>query len=291
MNVNKADNMGSKKEICLRIFYVLLGSFICSIAINTFVVPHKLLSGGVSGIALIIQYLTGINSGIIVLLINVPIFMVGCKKVDKEFILFSFLGMMALSIFLMLTKNVSQIFYLDDVLLCTLVGGVLYGAGVGLVFKNRASQGGTDIISVVLKKSSGIDIAKIDLIINIIVVVIGTFVNDIKLALYTLVLMYVRSVVMQKVIVGVDKKKAIFIVTDRHNEIAEAIMMKIGRGVTIFHGEGAYTRDEKKILYCVVSIREIVRTKALIEKIDSKVLMSIMDVSEVEGNGFRTKSL
>lgn len=283
--------MRINREILTRVFFVLLGSFICSISINGFVVPYKLLSGGVSGIALIIQYITGFQSGYLVLLINIPIFILGFKKADKEFIAFSFIGMIALSGFLILTKDIGNYIQLNDIVISTLFGGILYGVGVGLVFRNRASQGGSDIIAFILKNSSGIDISTIDLTINVIVVFLGAIVGDLRLALYTLMLMFIKSILIHKVIVGFDAKKALFIVSDKHDEIAEAIMIKIGRGVTMFYGEGAYTREDTKVLYCVVSIRELARTKSLVEKIDNKVLMSIMDVSEMKGNGFFSKSI
>ncbi|WP_027632026.1 YitT family protein [Clostridium hydrogeniformans] len=283
--------MNINKENLTRVCFVLLGSFICSVSINGFSVPYKLLSGGVSGIALIIQYVTGLQSGYLVLLINIPIFILGFKKADREFVTFSFIGMIALSTFLILTKDIGKYIQLNDIVISTLFGGVLYGFGVGLVFRNRASQGGSDIIAFILKNSSGMDISKIDFIINVIVVFLGAVVGDLRLALYTLLLMYIKSVLIHKVIVGFDKRKALFIVSDKHDEIAEAIMLKIGRGVTMFYGEGAYTREDTKVLYCVVSIRELARTKSLVEKVDNKVLMSIMDVSEMKGNGFLTKSL
>lgn len=279
------------RELIKRIFFVLLGSLICSIAINGFVVPYKLLSGGVSGVALIIQYLTGLHSGYLVLLINVPIFIFGFKKVDKEFMFFSFIGMMALSFFLILTRDIAKYIVLNDIVISTVFGGILYGVGVGLVFRNRASQGGTDIIAYILKKSSGVNIATIDLGINVCVIILGMFINDLRLALYTLVVMYIKSFVISKVVVGFDQRKALFIVTDKYNDIAEAIMIKVGRGVTMFYGEGGYTREEKKILYCVVSVRELTKTKTLIEKIDDRALISIMEVSEMKGNGFKTKGL
>ncbi|HCL50824.1 MAG TPA: YitT family protein, partial [Clostridiaceae bacterium] len=278
--------MDNKREEVLRLIYILMGSLITAISINIFTIPHKLVSGGVSGIALIIQYLTGIPTGYMVFLINIPIFIFGIKEVDKDFIIHSLIGTVALSVFLVLTRNLSSYFYVKDILLSCIYAGVFGGIGIGIVLRNRGSQGGTDIIAVVVKRRYGISIASVSFIINIVIVIIGAVLNNVEIALYTLISMYVSSVVLNRVIEGFDRKKLLFIVTKKDKEVSQAIMNEIGRGVTFFYGEGAYTNEKRNVIFCIVTSFQVARTKKVIEDIDKSAFISILDAAEVEGKGF-----
>lgn len=284
--------MKNVRGILKRIIFVLTGSFLNSIAINAFIIPNRFLSGGVAGAAIIIQYLSSISSGYLILILNIPIFLIGMREVDKEFIFFSLLGMLSLSAFLVATRyayiyvNATQ-----DPLLSSIYAGVLSGAGLGTVFRNRASMGGTDIIAVVLKRRLGINISTLSLSINVVIVSIGMFISGIEIGLYTLVAMYITSVVMDRVIEGFDRKKLLFIVTSMEEEVSDIIMKSVGRGVTFLYGEGAYTGEKKKILYCIVTINQLSRVKKIIEDTDPEVFMSVLDASEVQGRGFKRPAL
>jgi uncharacterized membrane-anchored protein YitT (DUF2179 family) len=279
------------KENLTRVLLVLLGSFINSIAINAFIIPHKLLSGGVTGIAIIIQYISNIPSGYLILALNIPKFLIGLKMVDRDFIIFSLIGMISLSAFLVLTKDIALKLRVDDILLSAIYGGVVGGTGSGIVFRSRASQGGTDIIAVVLKKIFGINISTLSMAMNGFVVLIGLFINRVELALYTLISMYITSVVLNRVIEGFDRKKLLLIITSKEEEVSQAIMKELGRGVTYFFGEGAYTRENKKIIYCMITLNQMVRTKKIVEDIDPSAFISIIDASEVQGKGFKKPAL
>lgn len=280
--------MLTKKESLIRFFMVILGSIVYSIGVNVFIIPHKFLSGGVAGVAIIFQYLTKIPSGYFVILINVPIFLIGIKAVDKEFGIFSFVGMVAMSLSLIFTRNVHNFYYMADPLLSALCGGILTGIGAGIIFKNRASQGGTDIIAVVVKKKYGISIGRIAFMINVVIVTMGVFVGSLETAIYTLISMYMNAAVVDKMVQGFDKEKVVLVVTQNSDRIKQSILEKLGRGVTYLYGEGAYTGDKKKIIYCILTPKEIEQAKGLIEDIDSKAVVSIMDTSEVKGRGFKT---
>lgn len=279
------------KEISIRISIIILGSFISAIAVNAFIIPHKLLSGGVFGASLIIQYLTGLPSGYLVLVFNIPIFIIGLKAVDRDFIFFSLIGMLSLSGFLILTKDISTYLKVNDILLSCIYGGVIGGIGAGLVFRSRASQGGLDIIAVIIKKRVGTSIASFSFAINLVIVVIGAAISSVEKAMYTLILMYITSVVINKVIGGFDMKKMLLIISDKEEEVSNAIMQDLGRGVTFFYGEGAYTGDRKKVLYCIITVKQLARVKKIIEDIDETAFISIVDTSEVNGRGFKGPAL
>ncbi len=276
-----------KKENLIRLFMIIMGSLIYSIGVNIFIIPHKLLSGGVAGIAIISQYLTRIPSGYFIILINIPIFLIGIKIIDKEFGIFSFIGMVSMSLALIFTRNIHNLYFLPDPLLSALCGGIITGFGAGIIFKNRASQGGTDIIAVIVKKKYGVSIGQMAFMINVIIVGIGMLIGSFEIAIYTLISMYLNATVVDKVIQGIDREKVVLIVTKNSDTVKQEIVEKLGRGVTYLYGEGAYTGDKKKIIYCILSPKQIEKAKNLIENIDSSAVVSIMDTAEVRGKGFK----
>ena len=275
-----------QKEICKKIFMILLGSLVYSIAVNAFIAPYQLLSGGVTGISLILQYISNIPSGYWVLLINIPIFIIGYKLIDKDFTILSFIGMISMSILLIVTKDIVSILNVNDIVISTIFGGILSGIGSGLIFKAGASQGGTDIIAIIIRKKNGIKMSTLYFILNGIIAIIGVFITGVKLTLYTLVLMYIKSIVIDKVINMFNNKKILIIVTSKEEEVSNAIINKIGRGTTFLYGEGAYTGVKRKIIYCVVVQNELHKVNKLVQEIDDTALISIFDATYVKGNGF-----
>lgn len=279
--------MNINKNSILRVLKIIAGSLIYSIGVNVFIIPHKFLGGGVAGIAIILQYLTEVPSGYWVILINIPIFLIGIRVVDKQFGFYSFLGMVSMSMSLILTRNLSLYYSISDLFISSLCGGLLTGIGAGLIFRNRASQGGTDIIAVVIKKKYGLPIGKITFVINIAIVSLGIYIGGLEIAVYTLIDMYISSVVVDKLIQGIDREKMVLIVSQNSDAIKQAIINKIGRGVTFLYGEGAYTGDKKKIIYCILTSRDIQKAKSLIENIDRTAILTVVGTEEVNGNGFK----
>lgn len=266
---------------------IILGSFIASIGINMFIVHANLLSGGVSGIALIIQYLFKFPAGYTVLLLNIPLFILSYKKNSARFTILTLIGTISLSIFLVITNSFRNILALNDPLLLCIYGGVLNGIGIGLVFSNHGSTGGLDIISVLLKKKyENFEIGNISFAVNFIIVSIGAIWFGLSSALYTLVSMYITSFMIDKVIKGFNRQKMILIITKKEDEVSKAVMKDLGRGVTLLKGEGAYTGKEKEVLYCIVSLSQLPQLKLIVKTIDVNSFISILDVSEVQGKGF-----
>lgn len=278
-----------KSELIERIIMILFGGTITAIGINFFIVPCNLLSGGVSGIGLVIQYLTGISVGYTTLLINIPLFILSMLKINKRFTVLTLVGTMGLSVALVFTKGFSNILTPvspENELLYCIYGGVLNGLGVGIVFSNYGSTGGTDIIGMYVKRKYNVEIGSITFILNCIIVSIGAILFGLKTGLYTLIVMYISSFTIDKVINGFSRRKTLFIITDKKDEVSKAIMYNLNRGVTIIDAKGAYTKNDKNILYCVVSLRQVPRVKEYIKNIDSNAFISIIDTSEVQGNGF-----
>lgn len=277
----------------LRVVYILCGAFLSAIAINEFLVPHHLLSGGVSGISLIVQYMSGIPSGVMVLAINLPIFLMGIKEIDRDFVIYSLLGTLSLSFFLIVLRDVRifEAMRVDDTMLSCIFGGALNGLGCGIVFKNRGSTGGIDIVAVVVKKRRSTNIGSVLFIINLVIVLLASALFGVKPALFTLVSMYVSAMVLDKVQEGFDRKKSVLIICDRESEVADAIMKSMDRGVTFLHGEGAYTGTEREILYCIVTTRQLAQVKHIVQNIDPRAFFAVSDTAEVMGKGFKNNGI
>lgn len=281
----------SKYRYLPMIVMIIAGAALGGISFNVFLMPHKLLSGGVSGIALILNYIFGFNPGVLVFVFNIPIFLAGYKYVDKEFILLSLVGMTAFSVFIDIFAFMKDIIYIDDVLLSCLYGGVFNGIGMGIVFRNRASQGGVDIVAVILKKYFSINLGTTSLLINIAVVTLGSYFYGVKLAMYTLVSMYVSSAVLDKVMKGFGSSKSVMIITDREQQVADTILATLGRGVTYLEGEGAYTKNKKRVIYCIVTLNQLAKLKQIVREVDGDAFMAVSDTSEVLGHGFASRGI
>ena len=270
-----------------RVFFIFLANILCTLAFNGFLVPAKLLSGGVGGLAIMIQYLTDIPSGIIVFVINIPIFLIGARMVDKDFAFYGFISMFMFSILLTLTKDISRFINLDDIILRAIFGGVINGAGMGFLFRNRSSQGGLDIIAAILKRKYNMNIGSALMMLNSVIIALASILFGLDKGLYTLLSMYIAYQVLDKVQTGFSNKKNLVIVSDRPQEIADEIIVKLKRGVTFLDGMGAYSKENKHIIYCVIVSKEVVTVKHIIKKIDPTAFLIITDVVEVKGTGFK----
>lgn len=279
----------SFREFTKRTLLIIFGSLLNALALNLFLIPSNLLSGGVSGISLMLLYLFKIPAGISLFLLNIPLLILSFFKTDKKFTFFTVVGTLALSITIIITEPLSKILIssANNRLLYSIYGGVLSGLGVGIIFSNHGSTGGIDIISMIAKRKYNIDVGFGSFILNLIIVSVGSFFLGIESGLYTLIMMYITGAFTDRVLRGFSKQKMLIIVTRKQQEMSSAIMHKLHRGITILYGEGAYTKEKINILYCIVSPRQVPRIKELVVEIDNKAFISITDTAEVQGEGFR----
>lgn len=272
-----------------KLLAVVIGELFCAIAITYFFIPHKLLSGGIGGIAIMIQYLTGYSSGIFILLLNIPLFMIGFRKLSKAFMIFTLISTNCLSLFLMGLKELGFAFMVQDIILSAIFGGVINGIGMGILFRNATSQGGLDILAMIARKDWNINIGSALMMMNFVIVAIASVLFGVERGMYTLIAMFVAYQCVDKVIIGFDVKKQIIIISDKNVEIAQAIVEDPLRGVTILEGKGAYSGKYKDVIYCVAMNRQVVNVKSIVEKIDPRAFMSISDMVEVTGRRFLKK--
>lgn len=275
------------KAFFIDVIIIFIGCLTASLGINVFLAKAHLLSGGLTGIALIFQYLANINSGYMVFLLNLPLFILSYLKLSKRFTAYSAVGMLSLSISLVLTSKINIDLGENDVLFYCIYGGVLCGVGYGLVFLRNASTGGTDILTMFIRKTySNFDIGTLGFAINTVVVIIGAIFFGLNKALYTFVAIYIQGMILDKMIRGFGTKKVMLILTDKEKDIINYVLKNMNRGITSLPAKGEYTHSDKKMLYCIVNVHQMITLKNKIVSIDPSAFITIIDVSEVRGRGF-----
>ena len=275
------------KNFYIDVIVIILGCFIYSLGVNLFLTNAKLVSGGVTGIALILQYVSEIPSGVTVFLLNIPLFFISYKFLSKRFTLYTAIGMVSISLSLILTKPLSSLVQVNDMLLYCIYGGVLCGVGMGLVFYRNGSTGGIDIITMVIRKNySNFEIGKLNFAFNLIIVAIAALIFGLPQALYTLISMFIQGTLLDKVLNGFTSKKLLLILTEKENEIINYVINDLHRGITSIMAEGEYTHSKKKMLYVAITSSQFISLKNKILRIDPKAFITIIDASEVKGKGF-----
>ncbi len=275
----------------VKLLQIIIGSFFAAIGINMFIVPNHLLAGGVSGISIIVHYIFGYSIPILMLLINIPIFIAGFYKLHYGYVMRSLLGLGSLALFISLTKLYLPPILVNDLLIAALFGGLLQGLGYGLIFKGRGSSGGTDIISLILRRKYSFNVGSCNFLMNAIIMAISLSFFEIKYVGYTLVSMFISGYVIDKIQLGLDRANNVFIISDRSNEVAEVIMHEIGRGVTLLQGRGAYSQTDKEVILTSISMTQLPKLKDVVYLEDPAAFMMVGEASEVFGRGFKPSPL
>lgn len=263
---------------------IILGAFIVAFSINTFILPNRIADGGLTGIAIIFYYLLQWDIGLTVLVINIPLFILGYKAVGKELLFLSVLGVSAFSAFLSLTDG--KVLITSDLLLAAVFGGLVSGIGMGIIFRSHGSLGGTDILAIVLNKRTPFSVGQIILGLDAFVFLGAAIIFEPEVAMYAMIYMFIATKVIDLVQVGLDYSKSVMVVTDKYELVASDIINKLGRGVTYFIAEGAYSERQRKVVYSIVNRTQLTLIKDIVHKHDPEAFLAIGDVSEVLGEGF-----
>ena len=272
-------------EICM----IALGCAIYGISLDMISVPNKLADGGISGISLILRHFWGINMGLSTLMLNTPLILIGYRFMGKRALAYTIWGTLCLSFFLWFGRSVPIIKQLDlehDLFLSAISAGLLSGLGLGLVFRYNGTSGGTDIIARVCQIKLGISSGKVLLFCDAVVLFASLSYLDIKHMLYTLLASFVLSRVMDTVQQGAYTARGLLIISDKYKQIGQMIDLKLERGFTYLNALGGYKQDKKRVIYVVVSPREIATIKQLIRQEDPNAFVSIIEVHEALGEGF-----
>lgn len=270
---------------------IVVGSLIQAVALRIFLVPAKLASGGVSGIAQIIHHYTDWPIGVMVLIGNVPLFLLGWRFLGgRRFAVRTALAIVAYSLavdLLLLLPFFPKNGLTDDIFLNSLYGAVVSGIGYGLVYRARGTSGGSDILARILNHWRGVPMTQSYLMVDSVVILAAGFAFGWKEALYAIVTLYVSGLAAETVLEGGGTVRTAMIVTAKPREIADAILVELERGVTTLAGTGAYTGEERPVLYCVVSRAEIAQIKAIVQETDPRAFMVVGVAHEALGEGFK----
>ena len=280
----------TKKELLFnflrKVFFLTLGPFIAAFALEVFLVPNNIIDGGIVGVSIILSYLTKINLGLLIFVINIPFFFLAFNKIGKKFVIQTFyaIGMLSLAVNFLTVHHLPTT---HDLLLATVFGGIVLGTGVGLVLKNEGSLDGTEIMSLVLSKKFGFSVGEWIMTFNIFIYGASGLVFGWNKAMYAVLTYFIAFKVIDIVLEGLNSSKSIRIISDKSYEIGQELLTSLNIGVTYLKGVGAYSGAEKTIVFCVVSRLEMAKMKEIIKNIDPHAFISVVDVHEAYGG--RTK--
>ena len=263
---------------------VALACVVMAFNINYFFVGNKLAEGGVSGLSLIIHYLSNIDVSYLYFALNIPLIILAYIFLGKNFLLKTLFATFILSVFLKVFASFSE--PLDDILLAAIFGGAINGIAIGIVFYAGGSTGGMDIIAKIVNKYTGIPISRILLATDFIVLSIVAVIFGKVIFMYTLISLVISSKMIDIIQVGIYSAKGITIITTKEDEIRKRIMEDTGRGITLIDAKGGYTQKEIGMLYCVVGQYQLIKVKTIVKEVDPSAFMIVADVHEVIGNGF-----
>ena len=281
-----------KKIIIIKKYFISLlglaiGTFVMAISTSFFLLPNMLSTGGFSGIATIIYYIFNIPVGTTILILNIPLLILAYFRVGKDFLIKSIIGTFLLSIFINLLEKVEP-FTLDK-LLAAIYGGLLMGAGTGIILKVSGSTGGSDLLSVIIRSyKKHYQTSNVIVIIDVLIVTLSVIVfKNIEVGLYSAIAIYIMGKMIDIIFEGVVFTKVMFIISPKYEEIATKIGKIVNRGSTGIYSKGMYKHDDKMMLFCVGSRNEIRKMKELATQIDKKSFIVIFNAREAWGKGFR----
>lgn len=267
-------------RIMAQLFTIFLASVLLGVAYNMFFIPNKILSGGVTGIAMIIANLFPVNTGIMIFLLNVPIFLLGYFKLGRKFILYSVFSVAITTIAMQFIPVYNAT---SDQLLASVFGGVLGGIAIGFIFRSSGSTGGFDIISLIIRKKLDFPLGTLSFIFNLVVIVLSGFFFGWANAFYTIIGIYAMGRLIDVVHTG-QLKVTLTIISAQADEIKQQLLSKLNRGMTIWEAKGAYSEEKRGVIMMVVTRYELSDIKAFIRKIDSNAFVNITQTIDVVGS-------
>jgi uncharacterized membrane-anchored protein YitT (DUF2179 family) len=276
------------KEI-QQIIMITIGAMIAAIGLELFLVPNDILDGGVIGLSIIISELTGLNMSIFLIILNLPFLYIGYRKIGTKFALHTLYGVIVLSACTSYLHHFER--FTDDLFLATIIGAVILGTGVGLVIRTGGALDGTEIIAILVSKKRPVSVGQFVMIVNLFIFILAALlVFSWETAMYSIITYFIAYKMIDIVVEGMEELKSVTIISDFPEEIANALIKDLGRGITYIHGEGVYKNEPKKIIYTIVSRIELSNLRSITQEIDPKALIAIENVADVSGSNFKRSS-
>ncbi|SEO62041.1 YitT family protein [Paenibacillus sp. OV219] len=279
----------TKLELLSRLVFLTIGAALVAVALEIFLVPNNIIDGGIVGISIIISHLTGLPLGIFLFLLNVPFLIIGYKQIGKTFALSTLYGVVVMSIGTTLLHPVKALTY--STFLAPVIGGVILGIGVGLVIRFGGSLDGTEIIAILFTKKTPFSVGEIVMFFNLFILGSAGFVFSWDSAMYSLIAYYIAFKVIDVTLEGIDQSKSVWIISQEWKEIGDAIISRLGRGVTYLHGEGAFSGGSKRVIFCVITRLEEAKMKSIVQELDPAAFLAVGNIHDVKGGRFKKRAI
>lgn len=268
-------------SILRKILGLTIGAIIYSAGLNLFLIPNHIIDGGVTGISLLVQALTGVPFSVLIVVLNLPFFYLGYKRLGAGLAVSATYAIVILSLCSSYFEQLKPA--TTDPFLSTIFGGIIIGIGVGIVIKSGGSTDGTEIVAIWMDNRTSFSVGEIIMFFNFFILGTAGFVFSWNSAMYSLIAYFICSRMIDAVSTGLDSSKGIFIVTTEYDRVSDAIVHDMHRAVTRLHGQGGFLKDDKDVLYCVVTRLEVTKLKQVVHGIDPSAFLSVFDVQEVQG--------
>ena len=275
----------SWKSLAKKFLLLFLGAFVASVGLEIFLVPNEIIDGGVVGLSIMAGAITDNEYGIFLVLFNIPFLFLAYRQIGRDFVVSTAIAILILAIWTEYFEPVPQL--TDDLFLAAIFGGIIDGIGVGLIMRAGGSLDGTEIVAIIADKKSVFSVGEIVMFINLFIFAAAGFIFDWERAMYSVVAYFVISKTIDAVLKGMDESYSVMIVTQAPDEIGQALMDELGRGITILYGEGGYKKEQRKVLYAVVTRLEVQKVKELVQEYDETAFVTINQVHDIGGGRFK----
>lgn len=268
---------------------LLIGSIVAAFGLEEFLIPNQIIDGGVVGIAIILSHLSGFSFALFILALNLPFLYLGYLQIGRSFSYATIFSVSSLAYWTTVFRPLENVTY--DLFLAAVFGGILVGIGVGLIIRYGGSLDGTEIVAIILAKRTGFSIGEFIMCMNLFIFSCAGFVFGWEKAMYSIVAYFVAFKTIDVVVEGLDESKGVMIVSDYPDIIADILLHRLGRGVTVLHGAGGYSGESKKVLYSVITRLEIAKMKSIIFEKDPNAFVTIHEVHEVMGGRVNKRAI
>ncbi|MFD0695053.1 YitT family protein [Paenibacillus sp. GCM10027628] len=279
----------TKSTLLRRSVFLFFGAALMSVGLEIFLVPNKIIDGGITGISIILSYLTNMQVGIFLTILNLPFLYIGYKMIGKTFALSTLFAILVMSLGTLLLHPVPPLTI--DPLLAAVFGGIILGIGVGMVIRFGGSLDGTEIIAILTSKKIPFSVGEIVMFFNLFILGSAGFVYSWDRAMYSLIAYFIAYKMIDVTIEGFDESKSVWIISDRFRLIGEAILDRLGRGVTYLEGEGGFSGDNKKVIFCVITRLEEAKLKSIVEELDPAAFLAVGNIHDVKGGRFKKRDI
>lgn len=274
------------KLTLVRLFWITVGTLIAAFSLECILIPNDVIDGGVVGVSIMASYLSKYPLGVFLIVLNLPFIIMAFQKFGKMFVFLMFYGVIMLSVFAEIFLEQNYVFT-HDTLLAALFGGIVLGAGVGIVLKSNASLDGTEILAIKLAKKQPFSVGEIIMFFNIFIFTLAGFVYGPDKAMYSALTYFIAYRVIDIVLQGLNEAKSVFVISAKYDEIGKELMKRLDKSVTYLNAEGGYSGAKSKMIYCVITKIEIQKTKEIVNLIDPMAFIAIENVHDVDGKRYK----